>query len=280
MVSGLFCPFEAAGSHSSVFERSVFLVFLVGSFSIWGAAKGSFISKRVAEACGHFVLHCLCHQTKQALCLALTIRSTRTLFDNFRKFLTPIMDRLSKIWLTQLPHRITEGGHGGGSPISLEELKSAILLEDGDSRICQRSVCHIDGTRTYKQLGDVDSPLLDREVFDVEFSDLHLAHTAVKHKPPRPEFAKTFQVKVWTGSAWVQEERQGGTQKLDGFFASFQREVGRRPFNTAGPSLQTAANMEQHLHERVCCFQFADWLSGSDLLRDIKLSQVHKDGDF
>ena len=173
----------------------------------------------------------------------------------------------SKIWLTQLPYRITEGGQGGGGPISLEELKSAILLEDGDSRICQGSVCHTDGARTYKQLGDVDSPLLDREVFDVEFSDLHLAHTAVKHKPPRPEFAKTFQVKVWTGSAWVQEERQGGTQKLDGFFASFRREVGRRPFNTAGPSLQTAANMEQHLHERVRCFQFAYWLSGSDLFQ-------------
>ena len=31
---------------------------------------------------------------------------------------------------------------------------------------------------------------------DVEFSDFHLAHTAVKHKPPRPEFAKTFQIKV------------------------------------------------------------------------------------
>eukprot|EP00439_Symbiodinium_sp_Y106_P021464 s6652_g2.t1 len=135
------------------------------------------------------------------------------------------------------------------------------------SKICQGSVCHTDGARTYKQLGDVDSPLLDREVFDVEFSDLLLAHTAVKHKPPRPEFAKTFQVKVWTGSAWVQEERQGGTQKLDGFFASFRREVGRRPFNTAGPSLQTVANMEQHLHERVRCFQFAYWLSGSDLFQ-------------
>ena len=72
---------------------------------------------------------------------------------------------------------------------------------------------------------------------------------------------------MWTGSAWVQEERQGGTQKLDGFFASFQREVGRRPFNTAGPSLQTAANMEQHLHERVRCFQFAYWWSGSDLFQ-------------
>ena len=32
----------------------------------------------------------------------------------------------------------------------------------------------------------------------IEFLDLRLAHNAVKHKPLRPpEFAKTFQVKVW-----------------------------------------------------------------------------------
>ena len=92
----------------------------------------------------------------------------------------------SKIW-SQLPYRITEGGQGGGGPISLEELKSAILLEDGNSRICEGSVCHTDGARTYKQLGAVDSPLLDREVFHVDFSDFHLAYTAVKHKPPTPE---------------------------------------------------------------------------------------------
>ena len=97
---------------------------------------------------------------KAGLVLGIDHRSTRTLFDNFRKFLTPIMDRLnntlhlgglgcdveldeisfrsktvgervvwirylaiarrgsSKIWLTQLPYRITEGGQGGGGPIS------------------------------------------------------------------------------------------------------------------------------------------------------------------
>ena len=130
---------------------------------------------------------------KAGLVLGIDHRSTRTLFDNFRKFLTPIMDRLnntlhlgglgcdveldeisfrsktvgervvwirylaiarrgsSKIWLTQLPYRITEGGQGGGGPISLEELKSAILLEDGDSRICQSSVCHSTSFRARNQ---------------------------------------------------------------------------------------------------------------------------------
>ena len=38
-------------------------------------------------------------------------------------------------------------------------------------------------------------------------------------------------------------------------------------FSTAGPQSSDGANMEQHLHERVRCFQFADWLSGSDLFQ-------------
>ena len=112
----------------------------------------------------------------------------------------------------------------------------------------------------------MDSPLLDREVFDVEFSDLHLAHTAVKHKPPRPEFAKTFQVKVCGLALLGFRKRDKWDTEVRWLLASFRREVGRRPFNTAG-SDWTAANMEQHLHERVSCFQFAHWLSGSDLLQ-------------
>ena len=41
-----------------------------------------------------------------------------------------------------------------------------------------------------------NSPSLDREVFDVEFSDLHLAHTAVKHSHRGQSF-ETLQVKEW-----------------------------------------------------------------------------------
>ena len=70
--------------------------------------------------------------------LGIDHRSTRTLFDNFRKFLTPINS--SETW--------------------------TVLCWTGKSLMSSFR--------------------------------MHLAHTGVKHKPPRPGFAKTFQVKVWT----------------------------------------------------------------------------------
>ena len=92
----------------------------------------------------------------------------------------------SKIWLTQLPYRITEGGQGGGGPISLEKLKSAILLEDGDSRICQGSVFATQMGRELTNSSETWTVLCwTGKSLMSSFSDLHLAHTAVKHKPPR-----------------------------------------------------------------------------------------------
>ena len=58
-----------------------------------------------------------------------------------------------------------------------------------------------------------------------------------------------------------------GTSFRDQFCSVFGFIEAALKCNTAGPSLQTAANMEQHLHERVRCFQFAYWLSGSDLFQ-------------
>ena len=63
------------------------------------------------------------------------------------------------------------------------------------------------------------------------------------------------------------EIRIGGTQKLDGFFASFRREVGKKSFNTTGPSPETADAMESQLHERMRTFQFLYWFSFTDALQ-------------
>eukprot|EP00439_Symbiodinium_sp_Y106_P083884 s634_g24.t1 len=53
-------------------------------------------------------------------------------------------------------------------------------------------------------------------------------------------------------------ERQGGNRKLDGLFASFRREVGRKPFNTVGQNLKCAENLEQHLREpEAACLKFS-----------------------
>ena len=96
---------------------------------------------------------------------------------------------------------------------------------------------------------------------------MKLAHSNVRHKPPHPEFTHKFKLKVWDGRRWVHEIRIGGTQKLDGFFASFRREVGKKSFNTTGPSPETADAMESQLHERMRTFQFLYWFSFTDALQ-------------
>ena len=111
--------------------------------------------------------------------------------------------------------------------------------DDGSFRLGAGSVCHTDSARAYKQLGVEDGPLFDGSFCNAkELKGLKLAHTNVKHKPPKPEFTKPFDVPVWQGidDDWEVETRIGGTQRLDGFFASFRRDVGRQPFNTTGPT--------------------------------------------
>ena len=48
----------------------------------------------------------------------------------------------------------------------------------------------------------------------------------MRHKPPTPEFSKEISVPVWNGHDFLDKIRMGGTQKLDGFFASFPQ-IGR-----------------------------------------------------
>ena len=59
--------------------------------------------------------------------------------------------------------------------------------------------------------------------------DLRLSHTFVKHKSPYPEFSAAA---VWVGDPSAEQERVGGSQKVDGFFAAFRRVVGKRSFIT------------------------------------------------
>ena len=78
---------------------------------------------------------------------------------------------------------------------------------------------------------------LDGEVVNgvlASFEDLKPGRTNVRHKPPHLEFSKVLQTRVWNRTEFVQESRVGGAQKCNGFFASFQREVGKRPLNAVG----------------------------------------------
>ena len=83
----------------------------------------------------------------------------------------------------------------------------------------------------------------------MDFEHLKLGHTCVKHKPPRPEFAKEIQTRVWNGNAFEEQIRCGGTQKLDGFCAGFRRDVGKRALNSAG------------------LYQFKYWFGGLNLFQ-------------
>ena len=71
---------------------------------------------------------------------------------------------------------------------------------------------------------------------------------------------------MWTGEAFEKQLRLSGIQKLDGFFASFRRVVGRRAFlNTAGTD-ERAARMEQIMHSQMRLFQFKHWLEDKTFL--------------
>ena len=165
------------------------------------------------------------------------------------------------VWCGFIGFRTVSHRQGGGGPTSILEMNEALLLESDRPLLSEGCVCHTDGAKAYRSLA---SPLNDGQLLA---AGLKLAHTCVKHKPPHPEFTKRFKVQVWVGDKFQEQERIGGTQKLDGFFAGFRRVVGKKPFNTAGPSDETAPRMEQLMHFHVRAFQFKYWFGGQDMFK-------------
>ena len=128
----------------------------------------------------------------------------------------------AKIFLHTLPDKLTAFEQGRGGPLSLQELKDTMVSSKGTSRIAIGSVCHTDSTKAYKTLDSEESlpALYSGTLGGLSFAALKLAHSNIRHKTPRPEFTHRFKLRIWNTN-------DGGTQKLDGFFASFRREVGK-----------------------------------------------------
>ena len=76
-----------------------------------------------------------------------------------------------------------------------------------------------------------------------------------------------MRTRVWDGDSYQLEWRVGGTQKLDGFFASFRNEVGRRSVNTTGASEKRFKALVELQHELVRTFQLKYWFSGHDVFQ-------------
>ena len=183
------------------------------------------------------------------------------------RFIGMVRRGSSKIYIAKLPYRLSQGGQGGGGPLSLEELRSVMVTSTGKPRLECGSICHTDSAKAYKQLDQPEGPLYDGTLQGRQFSQFKLAHTNVRHKPPHPEFTKNFHVKFWNGREWDEKDVVGGTQKMDGFFSSFRRKVGRQAFNTVGPTPERADALEKQLNQKVRLFQLQFWFSGSDVFQ-------------
>ena len=142
-----------------------------------------------------------------------------------------------------------------------------MLTSSGQPRLQCGSICQTDSAKACKQLSEPQGPLYDGSLEGREFSKFKLAHTNVRHKPLNPEFTKKFTVRFWDGSEWNRKDVVGGTQKMDGFFSTFRRKVGRHAFYTVGSTPDRADALEQQLHEKVHLFQLQYWFSGSDVFQ-------------
>ena len=174
---------------------------------------------------------------------------------------------------TSVPYHPSRTGRGG--PLSVAEMVDSLLLDSDEPVLAQGCVCHTDGAKAYRSLA---SPLHDGTL--AQHASLKLAHTCVKHKPPHPEFTKRIKVDVWNGECFEEQVRLGGTQKLDGFFASFRRVVGKKPLNTVGSCDSQGPRMEQLMHFAVRAFQLKFWFAGCDMFSLYgKLREVARTGD-
>ena len=141
------------------------------------------------------------------------------------RYLAAVRRGFSLVWIDPLPYRISRGdGQGGGGPISIAEMRQHLLLDSDEPVLAVGSVCHTDSAKAYKNLASL---LYDGTLMD--FEHLKLGHTCVHHKPPRPEFSKEIQTRVWNSNAFEEQIRWGGTQKLDGFLLASEGMLANAP---------------------------------------------------
>ena len=80
---------------------------------------------------------------------------------------------------------------------------------------------------------------------DPDFRDLHYVHTVVTHKRKpgeRVTYAALRTVRMHDGSM---KKVWAGTQKIDGYWATLRRAVGRKGYNTGAKGTERRERLEQ-----------------------------------
>ena len=185
----------------------------------------------------------------------------------------------SRVYLAKLPDRIITGlGQGGGGPLSIDELEIVLKAHSDNPVLFPESILHTDSAKAYSRVGPIKWPRPGAHVFAFEgtppFSQFHYAHTNVCHKKKvgvTQEFVALRTVSLFSG-----EDRNvlGGTQKIDGFWASMRRYVGKKSVNTG----DTETAKRDWLNAMVRVFQWHWWNLKADRFRMFgELIAKHRD---
>ena len=172
----------------------------------------------------------------------------------------------SNIFLAKLPDRqVTGSGQGGGGALSIEELSSVLKADSDRPRLLPRSVLHTDSARAYRQVGrwhlPPAGPLQSRFEASDRFSRHEWSHTSVTHKkkPGQPiRYVVLTRVTLANGSSVA---CKAGTEKVDGYWATLRRSVGKVSQNTGD---HADAPSRRHLHKLVRTHQWRYWHLSED----------------
>ena len=172
----------------------------------------------------------------------------------------------SRMLLYILPDRFAKAaGQGGGGALTVAELKEVLRIGSEKPALLPKSILHTDSAKAYKRVGPMRwsqrGALHEKFEDGSDFAELKYTHTNVTHKkkPGQPvKYVEQFTVELPDGTS---KEVLGGTEKVDGFWATLRRLIGRKGVNT-GARDKTAKRDWFHKNVRVA--QWLYWFADDD----------------
>ena len=166
-----------------------------------------------------------------------------------------------KVFLRRLENRPVHGdGRGGGGALSIAELTRILKADTAPPHLAPGAVLHTDSAKSYKKLGPMFWPAPGAHTADFEAQHPFLqhawVHTNVCHKPKAGEGVRWVEVAEIRHRGGARRLVQKGTEKIDGFWASLRRAVGRVPFITGSLS---DIDRQLWLECTVLAFQWRWW---------------------